>query len=267
MPISENLPIKFSDVTQELWGTGTNGKSLIGSDPNTDAFAKADNFYFHPSFKGNKDRLTNFRGYPYKISFQNIVDTDPYIRNEENIRYYNLSYTKGNGQSVTEGSVISQVSSNGTVYTVHVGETKILNGDGLLYVYVSMTPSMTENRGNLMSFYFLNSLVVISILYDSLPILTDIVKTLDAGQTYVFSDTDFVSHYSDYDGDPLTHITITYPEYVNEINTSYGLFYNNNHLSSPTVIIPIDDIINGQLKYIAGPYENSINMTWDYYKI
>lgn len=68
MSISENLPIKFSDVTQELWGTGTLDKELMGTDSSKDAFAKAIDSYFHPTYKGNKDRLSNFRGYPYSTT-------------------------------------------------------------------------------------------------------------------------------------------------------------------------------------------------------
>lgn len=65
MPIPEEFPINFTQVTNELWGTGTAGKELIGTDSSKDAFAKAVDWAFHPSYKGNKDRLSNFRGYPY----------------------------------------------------------------------------------------------------------------------------------------------------------------------------------------------------------
>ena len=66
MPIPTTGNISFSQVTQELWGTGTADKKLMGGNFYTDAFAKASDGAFHPSYKGNKDRLSNFRGYPYQ---------------------------------------------------------------------------------------------------------------------------------------------------------------------------------------------------------
>lgn len=73
MAISTNLPIKLSDVTQEIWGTGTTDKTLKG------AFAKAafDGGIFNPTFVGNKDRLTCFLGYQNNCTLDiEITDVD-----------------------------------------------------------------------------------------------------------------------------------------------------------------------------------------------
>jgi len=65
MSVPTTLPIKFSDVALELWGSAvTSGKSLFGVAPNG-AFAQAAslNAVFNSTYVGNKDRLSNFRGF------------------------------------------------------------------------------------------------------------------------------------------------------------------------------------------------------------
>ena len=93
MSIPTTGNITFSQVTQELWGTGTSGKKLMGGNFYTDAFSKASDSAFHPDYKGNKDRLSNFRGYPYQTtcsftatleSIQTNIPTFNYLV----IRYY-----------------------------------------------------------------------------------------------------------------------------------------------------------------------------------
>ena len=62
-----NLPIEFSEVCEVLWGSpSTSGKRLFGNGtPATDAFARAieQGGTFDVTYVGNKDRLSNFRGY------------------------------------------------------------------------------------------------------------------------------------------------------------------------------------------------------------
>jgi len=62
MAIPTKLPIKFSDVCLEIYGSSsTSGKTL------TQAFTDATGT-FNATYEGSKDRLTNFRGYEHIVA-------------------------------------------------------------------------------------------------------------------------------------------------------------------------------------------------------
>lgn len=120
-----------------------------------------------------------------------------------------------------------------------------------------------------MSFTLHNASASITISYDSLPITEDIyVKVNDDTRVYVFSESDFVNKYYDYDGDPLTSIIITpTTDYLATCNHQNGLFFNNQ-LITQSIIISMSEIRQGLL--VANSQEvnsiYSLTLDWDYYK-
>lgn len=75
------------------------------------------------------------------------------------------------------------------------------------------------------------------------PVVTPINKSIANRATYTFTDLDFLSHFTDVDGDSLNSVTIT-------DNDLQGYRYNNLQLVTGTEI-PLFDITTGKLKYIS----------------
>lgn len=82
------------------------------------------------------------------------------------------------------------------------------------------------------------------------PVITDISKTLNNRSTYTFTNSDFVTHYSDSQGHPLKNVIIT--------GDTTGYTYNNSPYTTGTVI-PIADITAGNLKYVATNIDTAYN--------
>ena len=73
-----------------------------------------------------------------------------------------------------------------------------------------------------------------------LPIPNDFTINGNPSSQYIFTASDFLNHYSDLDGDTLKGIII--------IDAGNGFSYNNNSTYNRS-IIPLQDIIDGKLKY------------------
>ena len=73
-----------------------------------------------------------------------------------------------------------------------------------------------------------------------LPIPNDFTINGNPSSQYIFTANDFLNHYSDLDGDTLKGIII--------IDAGNGFSYNNNSTHNGS-IIPLQDIIDGKLKY------------------
>ena len=203
------------------------------------------------------------------LQFTPIVDANPYIREQDNVREYQLYYQNGSGQNIEQDSVLFTYSTNGSSFVVKANESKALSGNGFILISVVAIPNATESNGNIMSFTLHNASVSITISYDSLPITEDIyVKVNDDTRSYVFSESDFVNKYYDYDGDPLTRIIITpTTDYLATCNHQNGLFFNNQ-LITQSIIVSMNEIRQGLLvansQEVNGIY--SLTLDWDYYK-
>ena len=181
MPIPTTGNITFSQVTQELWGTGTSGKSLMGGNFYTDAFAKASDSAFHPDYKGNKDRLSNFRGYPYQITcsftatlegIQTTIPTFDYLV----VRYYWLN-NAGKDLDTSTGLVNTNIPylNNRTVGYSSGGD---LNTNNKRFTETnSTTPYMWWVGDNTNSGYE-SVLLNFDVLYQSYPTLDSNIKLL-----------------------------------------------------------------------------------------
>lgn len=203
------------------------------------------------------------------LSFTPITDENPYVRETENLRNYNLEYHNGSGQIINKDSVLFTYNQNGTSFTVVSNDNYILSDHGQISVSVVGIPNNIENNSNILSFYIHNALAKIIINFNSLPTTNDIYINLNNanGNHHVFTPEDFLSKYSDYDNDPLTKVIIKpTKEYLDKINNTHGVFFNNELVTSPT-IITLNDISLGKLT--ASSMEiNAINtlvLDWDYY--
>lgn len=93
--------IKLSDVTTEIYGDTNAGRSLVG------CFADAVGT-FHPSYVGDKDRLSNFKGYDNKVydldgnsyGIIKIGDTIWMSENLKTSKYVNKASIPGEGRTV-----------------------------------------------------------------------------------------------------------------------------------------------------------------------
>lgn len=210
-----------------------------------------------------KIRVSEYNSPPQPLTFQKITDPIPYIRSEENVRDYSVVYSNASGQSYNAGDTLFSLESAGSVINVYSMDTVTINGNGELRVLIKYTPSASENRGNIVQFMSHGSLMEFALVYNTKPETFDITKNVNAESVYVFSMSDFTSHYYDYDGDAMIGVEIFYEKFEKELTTPYGLFYNNQRLTSPYLYISAENINNGLLKFVAGTLNDSISFNWN----
>jgi len=87
------------------------------------------------------------------------------------------------------------------------------------------------------------------------PATTNIVKSLDNRVTYTFTNSDFLTHYSDSQGHLLKSITLT--------GDTTGYTYNNSVYASGTEIL-ISDIAAGKLNYVSNNVDAQYTKTTSY---
>lgn len=87
------------------------------------------------------------------------------------------------------------------------------------------------------------------------PATTNIIKSLDNRATYTFTNSDFLTHYTDSQGHPLKSVTLT--------GDTTGYTYNNSVYASGTEIL-ISDITTGKLKYVSNNVDAQYTKTTTY---
>jgi hypothetical protein len=87
------------------------------------------------------------------------------------------------------------------------------------------------------------------------PAVTSIIKSINNRATYVFTETDFQSHFTDSQGHTLASITIS--------GSTTGYMYNGSPLTAGTVI-PITEIATGALSYVSDDVDTLYTKTVPY---
>lgn len=183
------------------------------------------------------------------------------LRGQSNSIPLTLSYSNGTGQSVNNNEVLF---TQGTVgqpgyFQVLSQQTKSLTGTGTLNILVNSFPSTTQADGSTI-FQYDGSNVTINVNYNSLPENSDIIIGLDNREIYDFTTAEFMTAFTDYDGNnTLSEVQIN----GTTTNYSYDLNGTNNYLPLTSgTWIPINNVT--RIRYTGADDNAAYNQTNPY---
>ena len=189
---------------------------------------------------------------------QSIIFNRPsvsFIRGSQVTKEVALTYSNGTGQVLTSGQVLYTSGTSGVLGFLEIKSLTnyTLAGAGTINLAITNYPSSSEaNRA--ISFVIDGTTVNVDFYYNSAPLTNDILIERANRVPYTFSSLDFVSNYSDYDGDPLAEIQL--------LGDLTGFTFNNNPILTGTWI-SITDLAGGSLVYTPldqdAYYEKTIN--------
>lgn len=189
---------------------------------------------------------------------QSIIFNRPsvsFIRGSQVTKEVALNYSNGTGQTLTAGQVLYTSGSSGILGFLEIKALTnyTLTGANVITLSITNYPTSTE-ANKAISFAIDGTTVNVDFYYNSAPLTNDIIIERANRTDYTFSSLDFVSNYSDYDGDPLAEIQL--------LGDLTGFTFNNNPIITGTWV-SIADIANGSLKYTPldqdAYYEKTIN--------
>jgi hypothetical protein len=155
MAIPTNLPFGLTDVIVEVFGSAVVGKSL------RDCFSSAIPSAFDPVYAGDKDRLSNFRGYGAIVYYSQEIAAY-YTKNSCGAGYYgSLVYveiaqgeytsmiSQGDADSAAESAAQEYANTNGTCtpYNNNVPEVSALVFYSMESTTAEVETTANENGG------------------------------------------------------------------------------------------------------------------------
>ena len=134
------------------------------------------------------------------------------IRNQANNVPVSLNYTNGTGQTMTANQVLYTV---GTInqpgyLEVRVNSATTINNSGSVPLTVYSYPTATQ-ANQTVTFDFDGSTITLNLIYNSLPVTSDVVISIPNRGTHDFTSQEFVNSYTDFDSDALAEIKTETP--------------------------------------------------------
>lgn len=179
-----------------------------------------------------------------------------FLRGIQSAKPQTIPYTNGNGYAVADGTTLY---TEGTInqigyFRVVSSGTQPVTGNGSLNILVTHYPS--DNQGNQSKPFSIDgSLVTINIIYNSKPININLDIEVNNREIKTIQMSNFDGHWSDYDNDSLSFITI--------YNSNSNLQFNGTSYISGTPIA-VSDIQAGKLKYIGSDTDLAYNDDFGY---
>lgn len=186
----------------------------------------------------------------------NDVTINNLLRQENNERLVNVSYTGGTGYNIANNTVLYTQGTLGTDGYLHitVNGTQTLTGSGNLAIRVVSKP--THNQANESKNITIDgSDFVIYLGYNTTPVIEDIEIEVDNRTPRVLTMADFNAHFTDYDGEPIGSIILE--------NTDSNLEFNGVPYVSGTPITVVE-VNNGLLIYNPDDTDIEYNDDYDY---
>lgn len=174
-----------------------------------------------------------------------------YIRSIDSIKDILITYTSALGQTYTAGQVLYTEGTISTVGYLKVTSTNNVTLSGSGNFNISVENYSSASQGNrAITFNIDESAVTLNLFYNSNPIASDIIVETANRTPYIFSTSDFITNYTDFDSNSLAQVQIN--------GDLTGFTLGGTTLVSGTWI-PISYVTSSQLIYTT-------NDTSEYYE-
>lgn len=132
-----------------------------------------------------------------------------FIREVNETKTLSLSYTNGTGQTLSAGQQLYSIGTAGTLgyLSVKVKNNTTITGSGSFDVDITSYANSTQPDGAT-TFTYDASPIVLNIDYSSKPDAFDFVAEIPNRTVKTFTPEEFITHFSDFDGDDLSDVMI-----------------------------------------------------------
>lgn len=168
--------------------------------------------------KDSQNNWSNMANIIFNVAAKIIISlnpvTVPLVRAISNNKTASVSYTNGNGQVLSAGQVLYTVGTAGQpgYLKITVQNNITLSTSGSFGIVVDSLPTATQVNQSV-NYVIDDGTGVVNLTYTSNPETTDIIINLANRATHQFANptNEFATHYSSYDGSPITDVRCLAP--------------------------------------------------------